>query len=317
MYKTPYETSGMVVYDNKANIELIEHELVRDESLFAPAFTDYEYANRNIKCINHSDGLEKVGILNLPLLVERDTYNQEDDRKVFLVDMRPFVSVDKSGKVNVSKISAYQNNLIIAVLSDIWYKKGPKSLTVNNKVPLRVFTRWITNILGKRLNIDEIAQVRVSAIVAFYFLCLFNDLPKYEESKYLSDDEAYVYAVKVSYATGLSTADALNIITSIPTMQTVQDLTHALRDHSGSDRCRQLNVAVLYNLLGRNTLNGLNRDAVYCSLEYPPIFFAMVYIAAKHRGYNKSDIGDFVHQIRNMDDVKHFVKSVDLNLNDS
>lgn len=315
MFKKPYDTSLMSLYRNEKSIQLIEHQLAKDIKAFKPIDNQYAYANDYVRCINETDMLEDVPLFSLPMLVRNNAYDKDDVTESFVIDCRPYSSKSRDGDIGVSKITAYQNALIIGSLTDYWYRNGPKSLTVSNKIPVRVFTSWITGTLAKRLNLDEIAQVRTSAIVAFYFLCMFADLPEYKQNHFLNHDEAYTYAVKVAYSTGLTTLDALNIITTIPTMNKLDDLASAIRDHAGSGRCRNLNSGLLFNLLGRNSLNGMHLEVIHCALEYPPIFYAMVYIAAKHRGYNKSDIGNFVHQIRNAEDVKHFIQTMDNILN--
>ena len=179
-----------------------------------------------------------------------------------------------------------------------------------SKFPTKVFASWITGTLASKLNLDELAQVRTSAIVAYYFVCLFGDYPDYTEGHLLDDDESYTIGLKVAYATGLKVQDAIEMIKDIPTMRNVNDLSSALKQHGGSDRYRQINTALIYTLLGRFGMNGMTPETVITAIEFPPLFFAIIYIAATERGYNKSNIGNIVHSLRNANEVKSFITEI-------
>lgn len=306
MFKTPYETttlSSFVMLHTKSSLEEI---IVNDKEILKPLDTEYNLCNENLLVLNDNEQYKDVPLFTQPLLVNTNpVHNQTDDNR-FVVDCRPFTGTNNLGQTDIKKPSQYKNNLIIGGLSHFWYFGGEKELASINKFPVKVFSSWITSALAKRLNVDEIAQVKTNAIIAYYFCCLFEDFEPYGEQKYLDDDHAYVIGIKVAHATSLKVYDAVDLIKQIPTMSNINDLVSALKNHGGTERYKQLNTGFLYTLLGRSSMNGMSSDSIIACLEYPPIFLAMMYIAATERGYNKSDIGGMVYNLRNSEDVKHF-----------
>lgn len=310
MFKTPYETTTLSSY-NVTNIKNeIEKELVRGDTDFEPMFNGYPYVNSYVKVINDSADYGYVPLFSQPLIINTNpVINKPDDNRL-IIDCRGFVSADRDGKLSIKKLPQYKNHLICAGLSTYWYFDGANAMLNMCKFPTKVFASWITGTLASKLNLDELSQVKTSAIVAYYFICMFNDFPEYSESYKLDEDESYSIGLKVAYATGLKTQDAIEMIKDIPTMRNINDLSAALKQHGGSDRYRQINTALIYMLLGRFGMNGMTPETVIASIEFPPLFFAIVYIAATERGYNKSSVGNIVHNLRNLADVKSFTSEI-------
>lgn len=310
MFQTPYETTTLLNYDVTKIKNTIEQELVRGTEGFEPLISYYPYIDEYVLAISDSDNNGHIPLFSQPLIVNTKPITNDPKHNRFIVDCRGFVSKSREGMLNVKKPAQYKNHLIGAGLSSYWYFNGDNSLLNISKFPTKVFANWITGTLTNKLNLDELAQVRTSAIVAYYFICLFGDYPEYSEGHLLDDDESYAISLKVAYATGLKVQDAIEMIKDIPTMRNVNDLSTALKQHGGSDRYRQINTALIYMLLGRFGMNGMTPETVIASIEFPPLFFAIVYIAATERGYAQSNIGNIVHSLRNAADVKNFVTEI-------
>lgn len=310
MFKTPYETTSLSNYDITKTKNIIEQELIVSPDAFEPLMSDMKYASEYVLTINGSEKTNHIPLFSQPLLVNTQPVRNDNDHNRLIIDCRGFTSVGRDGVISIKKPAQYRNHLIGAGLSNYWYFGGDVSMLNMSKFPTKVFANWITGTLANKLNLDELAQVRTSVIVAYYFVCMFSDCPEYSEGYLLDEDESYVVGIKVAYAAGLKVQDAIEIINNIPTMKNVNDLSAALKQHGGSDRYRQINTALIYTLLGRFGMNGVTPETVIASVEFPPLFFAIVYIAATERGYNKSNIGNIVHGLKNMNDVKNFISEI-------
>lgn len=310
MFNTPYETTTLFNYDSTKIKHAVEQELVRGTEGFEPLISIYPYVNDHILAINDSENYGHLPLFSQPLIVNTKPVSNDAKDNRFIVDCRGFTSTSREGMLSIKKPAQYQNHLIGAGLSMFWYFSGASAMLNISKFPTKVFANWITGTLTNKLNLDELAQVRTSAIVAYYFICMFNDYPEYSEGHLPDEDESYTIGLKVAYATGLKVQDAIEMIKDIPTMRGINDLSSALKQHGGSDRYRQINTALIYMLLGRFGMNGMTPETVIASIEFPPLFFAIVYIAATERGYNKSNIGNIVHSLRNAADVKNFTDEI-------
>lgn len=307
MYRAPYETTTLSNYDVTKIKNEIEQDLVAGRLDLTPLMGDVPYASNHVLTINDAEKTAHIPLFSQPLIVNTHPATNDPKNNRMVIDCRGYTATSREGIVTVKKPAQYKNHLIAAALSTYWYFDGTVSMFNLSKFPTKVFSNWITGTLTNKLNLDELSQVRTSAIVAYYFICMFNEYPGFNEGYLLDDDQLYVTGIKVGYATGLKVHDAIDMIRNIPTMSNINDLSSALKVHGGSDRYRQLNTALLYMLLGRFGMNGMTPETVVASVEYPPLFLAMVYIASTERGYNKSNIGNIVHNLRNMGDVKTFV----------
>ena len=310
MFKTPYETTTLFNYDVTKTKHAIEQELIHGTAGFEPLTDNCPYANEYVLAINDTDNNGHIPLFSQPLLVNINPINNNVDDNRLIVDCRGFTSKSREGMITIKKPAQYNNHIIGAALSMYWYFGGEAAMLNISKFPTKVFANWVTGTLTSKLNLDELAQVKTSAIVAYYFVCLFGDTPEYSEGYILDDDESYTIGLKVAYATGLRVYDAIEMIKDIPTMRNINDLSAALKQHGGSDRYRQINTALIYTLLGRFGMNGMTPETVIAAIEFPPLFFTIVYIAATERGYNKSNIGNIVHNLRNANDVKSFTTEI-------
>ena len=310
MFKTPYETTTLLNYDVTKIKNTIEQELITSPDSFEPLLTSLKYASEYVLTINNSENSGHIPLFSQPLLVNTQPVRNDNDHNRLIIDCRGFTSVSRDDITTIKKPAQYKNHLIGAALSNYWYFGGETAMMNFAKFPTKVFANWVTGTLTNKLNLDELAQVRTSAIVAYYFICMFSDCPEYSEGYLPDEDEAYVIGIRVAYATGLKVQDAIEMIKDIPTMKNINDLSAALKQHGGSDRYRQINTALIYMLLGRFGMNGLTPETVIAAVEFPPLFFTIVYIAATERGYNSSNIGNIVHGLKNLSDVKSYVAEI-------
>lgn len=307
MFTTPYQTTvlkDVLMTDIKHSVE--QYLFNRDANT-APLTSVMDVTPDDIIVINDATQTTNIKLFSCPLIINTNNGNSTKDQKV-AIDCRSLTSKQRDGSMKVMKPHVYKNLLLAGILTHQWYFNGMTRFNSISKYPTKLFSNWLTSVVAKKLNIDEIAQVKANAIFAYFFLCQFENLPPYRASQYLSEEKAYSFAIKVSYATGLSTVAALDIIQKIPTMQNVADLDLALKEHGGSERFKHFSPAYLYTLIAKTSFHGVNPEMVYAAVEYPPILYMFIYVAATEKGYNKSDIGGIVYNNRNNPDLLHFLQ---------
>lgn len=309
MFTTPYQTTALkdvIMTDIKHGIE---QNLIMNGGTLTPLMDIMGTTPDSIIVLNDATATSNIKLFSCPMIVNTNNGNTINDQKV-AIDCRGFASKQRDGTIRIAKPHVYQNMLVAALLTERWYFDGPTRFASISKYPTKLFSNWLTSAVAKKLNIDEYAQVRANAIFAYFFLCQFETVAPYKANEYLSEEKAYSFAIKVSYATGLSTVAALDIIQQIPTMQSVHDLDLALKEHGGSDRFKHFNPAYLFTLIARTSFHGVHPDLIYACVEYPPILYMMIFIAATEKGYNKSDIGNIIHGHKNNPDLQYFLQVV-------
>lgn len=309
MFTTPYQTTPLKDVNITDIKHGIEQELIMNKSSLFPLLDIMGNRPDSILVLNDASSTSNIKLFSCPMMVNTNNGNTTDDQQV-VIDCRGLTSKQRDGSIKVLKPHVYQNMLITALLTERWYFDGPNRFASIAKYPTKLFSNWLTSTVARKLNIDEYAQVRANTIFAYFFLCQFENVAPYKAQRYLTEEKAYSYAIKVSYATGLSTVAALDIIQQIPTMQTVHDLDLALKEHGGSERFKHFNPAYLYSLIARTSFHGVHPDLVYACVEYPPILYMMIFIAATEKGYNKSDIGNIAHGHKSNPDLQYFLQVV-------
>lgn len=307
MFTTPYQTTVLKDVNITEIKHSIEQYLFNRDVITSPLLGVMDHVPNNILVINDATQTNNIKLFSCPMVINTNNGNSTTDQKI-VIDARSLTAKQRDGSIKVMKPHVYQNLLVTGLLTHQWYFNGVSKFNSISKYPTKLFSNWLTSVVAKKLNIDEIAQVRANAIFAYFFLCQFENVPPYNANEYLSEEKAYSFAIKVSYATGLNTVAALDIIQNIPTMQTVHDLDQALKEHGGSERFKHFNAAYLYTLIARTSFHGVHPDLVYAAVEYPPILYMFIFIAATEKGYNKSDIGNIVYSHKNNPDLAHFLQ---------
>lgn len=309
MFSTPYQTTVLKDFNIAGTKLQLEQLYIRDKESLVPAEKYQEFTDK-VLVLNTGIDSTNIPLFSNPILINTDATSNNNKYNKFIVDCRAYTTRNKDGQLVVTKPAAYHLSILNAVLANAWYHEGPERFSSISKFPVKVFSHWITSTIARRLNIDEIAQVRANVIIGYYFLCMFEDFKAYDARELLDDDKAYIFSVKIAYASGLKINDTINIIKEIPTMSSIHDLEKALKEFGGSERFKLFNPAFLYTLIGRTAIFNASPEMIYAALEYPPAFYMMVFISAVEKGYNKSGIGNVVHNYRNTEDVKYFCRMV-------
>ena len=221
------------------------------------------------------------------------------------IDVRGVTRFDRSNGELIGS-SDYAYLLSRARLMDVaWVDDNPLDLLNLSDLPMKVFSRLLSENLGRRMNLDASVQVWVQIAAAYFYLCQFYNLVGVEQ------DDLIKHAKRVSRATGVVLTMVMDVITAVGPMMTIQAFADAVKTHSGSIRLESLSPAIIYTMLGGIWYGPNNVENVAVALEHPPTFTAMLYAACNDRSYRKSILAQIVQRVDRRGDLsKVFVQNV-------
>lgn len=220
------------------------------------------------------------------------------------IDVRNFTRLNQDGTVSVTSVLDYELSLMRALLTAHCLKESEQDLLSLTNLPLVIYTRWITEQLTRRLALPPEVQVRVTILVAFYYLSQFysGDL---NESDYIK------IASQIAKATFISVEQILPIIEPVKRLTDANSLVLALITQGNSVRFEKFNLALLSGILVGSWFGFNNRELINVAVEHPPTFIAILYAAVNERGYRNTIIGRLVKEYAKGDIDKTFTKAVD------
>lgn len=232
-------------------------------------------------------------------------YDKETDS--VYVDSRPFTALAKDGSLNIrNKIDEELINLC-ALLEREWINKDKtdtfySAFSFSNEI----FIRWFTDIIGHRFGLDPFQKTRIMAVTAMYSLGqYYNNIDsQFSAEKHLQQVKRNL---PIDYQTLKDTAELLDY--HFP--RDIDEFVKAVNDLDMGPRFHGFNSTVIYGLLnGAWWSNANTPQLVGLSIEYPPVFAALCYMATKHNMFKKSGIGEAVSYKQR--DHKNYQRAIDL-----
>ncbi len=204
----------------------------------------------------------------------------------YVIDARPFLKLERNGEVSITNLTDYKFLLFRAGLNNAWDGEPDDLLGLGDLATI-AFIRWLTNTLTSRFGLDPENQVRLTTVTIFYWYSLFRD----EE---FSDRDKNNILKKLTKVSFVPMSTSMTMVDDIPYMPNITDYIEVVKDVVGSSRLENLNIGILYSMLGGSWF-GLNaKEVIAVSLEHPPTFIAMVLSALESRSYRKTYIGKLV-----------------------
>jgi hypothetical protein len=235
-----------------------------------------------------------------PIILNRDG----EERIVF--DARAFTRIDRAtNQVVITNKTEHDFMLLRAQLQEAWTKgQANTMMTAPGMLAAKVFSRWVSEGLARRLNLNPLEQLQCQVIACMYWWQLFG-LSALEETDVLKMIQMTGRAI------GLSTDKILPITDGLRPMTNIHLFIGQIRSIVNSTRVEPLSVALLYGILGGGWFGANAREIVAVSLEHPPTFLAIVYTALTNRTYNKSFLGQLVQHNDKQDAGKIFINNID------
>lgn len=278
MIKQPYDTTPCKNYRLGDTIQEIKRAMINDE--IRPALTPKGTTIDSVFLITSEN--DTVPQFAHPLHFEHQ------GKDIWFVDVRGMTRVSREGVLVTVSAVDYELAITRATLSQIWYEGGERDLFALGKFPAIVFTRWISENISRRTAIDPATQMRLSVICALYYYQQF----------YTQNDWDDVIKIKslatIAQQTRIPLDTVMDIGGDIPHMSTIMDLVECLKVHSQSVRFENFNIGLLYSMFMGSWFGSNSREIVAVSLEHPPTFLALIYLALKERSFRKTALAQMV-----------------------
>lgn len=170
-----------------------------------------------------------------------------------------------------------------ALLQTVWQSSetNRRELYHLSPLPQAVFASWISELVTRRLALDDFTQMKLAALAAWFFTCLFKT-----ESE-LEGERLTTAAVKI------------NRITHVPLeiCQQVVDLGYLVDSAAFVEAAKQLgslklesfNQGFLYNTISGSWFGP--KETIAVAFEHPPTFIAVLHTVVNERGFQKTSIG--------------------------
>ncbi len=245
------------------------------------------------------------------------TYNNMNSkwRYTVYIDVRNFTGLDINKKLKVNDYSEFGLTLLKGYLQLPWEGETDFTTLLSlGELPIKAYSRLITNRLSTQLNLDPAVKMRVSVIAAFFYICMFLKTTPGEEPSPLSNQEILEFSKMIGMGTGLPIEDVKSIISTLPIARDVGDFVDLLQKHTGSMRFDNFSIEVLYMLITSCWRGSNAKEVMAVALEHPPTWIALIYAGINERGFVKTYLGNMLKEMDHRDIFKQFKTRVE-NLN--
>ena len=289
MIISPYESIAARSYkldniEDSIRQELIEGALFRGPSPRSFFITQNEM---DVKAFPH------------PLVLDRANRGNSDidSDKIIIGDARPYAKIHKNENRLVGGADFEYLKQRITIMDTFWLDNNQRDLMTLSDFPMTIYTTLLSESAGKKLRIDEDIIEVMRIFFAYFYISLF-----------LSKDELEAMddvAISKRIARGIRRPfdDVYDIVGMSETPQGLKHLLEQMKDYTQSSRIEKLNPATLFKIFGGVWFGPQATEQVAVSLEHPPTFFAMLDIAIRHKGYQKTVLSKLV---RNLDKRKEY-----------
>jgi hypothetical protein len=275
MFNEPYDTSLLRRYNVKQLTEQLETSYVQGNlhAVAVPAAHDEELTGVVVEVLPGNDA---VDLMEAPKLI-----TTRDGVKI-VIDSRATKSVDRHGDaVRVTAPTDYQFALREAILTYLW-QQDRAAFSQLGELPIRVYARWVSDALVRRLGLDDLDKLHIQIAAAFFYVCGFSDGPM-EEGRRLG------VSTLIARSLSLPLQHVVGVIDKYGYIADLSDFVSKVKTVEGASvRTAQLSVGLIYELLKGSWFGARKSMIVTSALEYPPTFLAMLLSAYNARGYHSA-----------------------------
>ncbi|QZA70962.1 hypothetical protein AH06_190 [Erwinia phage AH06] len=295
MFKSPYDTTtarwtpGLDGIRKELRVAKIERRLtpastpipVSDPLGASPATND-----RLWYVVAGITGNEKIPPFMHPL-----EFTDTLGRVNMAVDLRAAIGVAQDGRTLVVRNRNGQldaEQLIIRLKTTATWQlntSGPRELMNLSGVPMRIFARWITENIARRVGLSYDAVPRYLVYSSWYYFCQFFN------KEQMSDDLRLIAINKISAQGGLRRDIVVNVLQNVDYIDNITEFCANALDVVGADELSLVDVKTLITLAGSAWFGQNAKEAGGVALEYPPMFLSMLYGSMGNRAYRNTAIG--------------------------
>lgn len=314
MFKTPFTTTPCKDY----RVERIREEILKEQITGVPPrqqldnpLTGEETKSTFLELIDGRYSAiptfaHPLDMNNNSKKSSKDNAHEDDyaEDTWFVLDVRNFTRLDRNENMVVSSTLDFKLHVTRALLSDYWVHNPTEDMLALGNIQLKVFARWITEVITRRLALEPETQMRLTAIAAFYYLCLF-----YEEDD-LDKKLVRRMARRINEVLRIPSETIDEIMESIGHMDNATDFVNALINYGQSTRLEQMNLGLLYTIIGGSWFGANAREILAVAFEHPPSFISLLAMAFTSRGYRKTILGKAAEMNTKKSEDKDFVSNL-------
>lgn len=298
MFSSPYETTLLKQYNPQNIADKIEQSVLR---MGVPQ-TLKQLGDSRCYHFVLDDGF--VPTFNHPIAFRLDPITKKDEYS-FAVDVRPFSRVDRLGeRVFMNGRAEFENLRVL--LTESWFNGTPAIFRTAINYPACVFTRWLTGVISRHLNLMPVTQVRLAMLVSYYFQCLFES----NELETLNEGQKRTFSTTIVQSAFVTASEASSFVEGLPVCHNLADFVNLLKTYGESDRYNELTPAVIYALTNRAWFGTHAGELISSALELPSDFYTLVAASIDLKGYNRTSIGEIVKNTKQAPAQTHFIKTV-------
>lgn len=274
MFREPYDTSLLRGFPTKKLVEQLEVHFI-DDALKPLAFAGDDEALVN--AVYEID----PGVHGIDPMLSCKLIETRHGPKV-VIDSRATKRESRAGGAVVTNPSDYRFAVRQAMLTYLWAVEGPKHFSQLGILPMRVYARWVSEGIVRRLGLDPMDQLRIQILAAYYYMCQFVE----EE---VPETNRYGMANLIARALSTTAETVIKYIVPVGPLTGLGSLVEAIKSGEGaSPRLEMLNVGIIYTLLAGGWFGAHGRYIVATALEYPPTFLVMLLTAYTDRSYHSA-----------------------------
>lgn len=231
-------------------------------------------------------------------------YKDRNDNELVVLDIRGYTRGRKGDELSISNMGEYNFNVVRAALTVYAMKNGVEDMAGLGDLPMAVFARYLGENITKRLAFSPQEQMLITMVSAVYYACMFRPAGDIDER------ELQKIALKVARATRIPADVVFDHAGALRYMGGPEDFVQVLREVLNNKRAENLNVPLLYAIVGGGWFGLNNKETVAVSLEHIPTFLSMVYMSLLDRSYRNSGIAKIVQAADRNNAGKSYILSV-------
>jgi hypothetical protein len=211
------------------------------------------------------------------------------------IDARPYGKKDtRSGEWVVASPTLMEYLVARGVLNVYWVTKAPEALRDIAPAAMACYAEFVSRALKNRFSLDRREEHDLSVIVAWFYLCLFNDDKSFDERQAGRMVQSITRALRTDATMVYQIIDRFE---QVP-ITGLLHLVDILKQHVGTVRLENLNIGTLLQTLGGGWYGTTNaREELAVALEHPPTWLTILHQAATNRTFAKSGVSNVFEKL--------------------
>jgi hypothetical protein len=215
-------------------------------------------------------------------------FKTRDGSELVILDVRGYTRGRKGEELSISNMGEYNFNVVRAALTVYAQRHGVEDMAGLGDLPMTVFARYLGENITKRLAFSPQEQMLITMVAAVYYACMFRPAGEIDER------ELQKIALKVARATRIPADVVFDHAATLRHMDGPEDFVQVVREVLNNKRAENLNVPLLFAIVGGGWFGLNQKETMAVALEHLPTFLGMVYMSLLDRSYRNSGIAKIV-----------------------